>query len=73
MYFLITEAKFKTDSFIFAKPCLVIPRTSPLLVIRSATNIGCRLSILIPWFSITNFISVMIVALAASIPNVRKT
>ena len=62
----------QTLSFILAIPKRVIPRTSPLNVIRSARSITWRLSIVIPWLCIVNKISSMMVFLAASIPSVLK-
>lgn len=41
----LTEARFKTDSFIFDKLKRVIPNNSPRLVIKSAISVGCRGSI----------------------------
>lgn len=59
----LTDARFKTDSFIFDKPKRVIPNNSPRLVIKSAISIGCRGSIDIPWLPITLSISDIIVDL----------
>ena len=42
-------------------------------VMRSASNVMCRLSMYIPWLSIVTLISFMIVCLAASMPSVAPT